>query len=307
MREDGIEQDLPIGIMEALEELPLFDDLYLHMQALNLDLVDRFLMDQEDALLIEYIENERTPSFSAAFVSALSQLWLFGLYELLRTWRQRGKDVLRWHKEFQSAPESERPAHLQKERRKFETRSATPGLADGFSWRAYERVARDESFGETVRKALDRTERLFRRIEAFRVTLAKHELPKAKDSFARAPGYGRIDMATGSISWEVVLSGKEVDRITRREVAEECRRLALDAEPAILPEPMQKKIEKFPYYSYGIKRVTVTLDDGRRIEGVLVAWSKEFVGIMSEEPFFFDVNSVIDVEHEPGRIGDNLP
>ena len=309
MRDDEIDQESPIGIEEALEELPLFDDLYLHMQALNLDLVDRFLMDQEDALLLEYMENERTPSFSATFVSALSQLWLFGLYELLRTWRQRGKDVLRWDKEFRSVPESERQARLQKEKRSFETRSATPGVADGFSWQAYERVAVDEAFGETVKRALDRTERLFRRIEAFRITLvlAKHELPKTKNSFARAPGYGRIDMASGSISWEVVLSGREVDRISRREIAEECRRLAHDAEPVILPEPIQEKIGKFPFYSYGIKKVTVTLDDGRRIEGVLVAWSKEVVGVLGEEPSFFDVNHVIDVQHEPGRIEDDLP
>lgn len=304
MRDDEIDQGLPVGIAEALESLPLFDDLYLHMQALNLDLVDRFLMDQEDDLLREYMESERTPSLSATFVSALSQLWLFGLYELLRTWRQRVKDVLRWYKEFRIVPESDRQARLQAERSQFEARSATPGIAEGFIWQAYERVAIDESFGEIIRKALDRTERIFRRIEAFRITLAKHELPKAKNSFARAPGYGRIDMASGSISWEVVLSGMEVDRISRREVAEECRRLALNTEPAILPEPIQEKIRGFPSYSYGIKKVTVTLEDGRRIEGVLVAWSKEVVGVQSDEPTLFDASCIIDAQHEPGRLED---
>ena len=29
-------------------------------------------------------------------VSALSQLWIFGVYEMLRTWRQRLQDVLKF-------------------------------------------------------------------------------------------------------------------------------------------------------------------------------------------------------------------
>ncbi len=76
-----------VGIAEALRTLPLFDEPYLHMQAMNLDIIDRFLLDQERHLLHEYMELERTPFPSTVFVSALSQLWLFGLYELLRTWR----------------------------------------------------------------------------------------------------------------------------------------------------------------------------------------------------------------------------
>jgi hypothetical protein len=43
-----------------------------------------------------------------------------------------------------------------------------------------------------------------------------------------APGYGRIDMLTGSIYWLVELRGDEVDLVSRRTLADECRRLALD-------------------------------------------------------------------------------
>jgi hypothetical protein len=30
-------------------------------------------------------------------LNALSQQWLFALYELLRIWRERAKDVVKWH------------------------------------------------------------------------------------------------------------------------------------------------------------------------------------------------------------------
>ena len=40
----------------------------------------------ESQLLALYIEKERTPGPEALVVSAFSRLWVFGLYELLRTW-----------------------------------------------------------------------------------------------------------------------------------------------------------------------------------------------------------------------------
>ena len=43
------------------------------------------------------------------------------------------------------------------------------------------------------------------------MSLAKHELPGVKGSFVMAPGYGRIDMSDGSIYWQLVLRGNEVD------------------------------------------------------------------------------------------------
>jgi len=51
--------------------------------------------------------------------------------------------------------------------------------------------------GQVLREAFDRTERLFRRIEALRTALAKHELAGAVGRFAMAPGYGRINERDG--------------------------------------------------------------------------------------------------------------
>src|SRR5882724_2907778 len=79
----AVKADGAVGLAQALQSLPLFTDTYLNMQAINLDLIDQFIEHQETRLLHEYFEKERTPLPSTMFVSALCQLWIFGLYELL--------------------------------------------------------------------------------------------------------------------------------------------------------------------------------------------------------------------------------
>lgn len=90
------DRDDEVELHEVLRGLPLLDDLFLGMQAMNVDLVGGYLDELEGRLLEEYVELERTPFQSAMFVSALSQMWVFAVYELLRTWRQRVVEVLRW-------------------------------------------------------------------------------------------------------------------------------------------------------------------------------------------------------------------
>lgn len=193
-------------------------------------------------------------------------------------------------------------ARLAAKRHEIEQRAADPGTVGAYYWRPYERAAEDPAFGEILRKALDRTERLFRRIEAFRVALAKHELPHAKGSFAWAPGYGRIGMTDGSIYWQVVLQGDEVDLVSRRTIADQCRRLALDESPAIVPEALQQGLKKLPDHSYGIKLVVVTLDDGTEHRGVYVAWCKEIVGVRGCESIPFDADRIVDIRHDPCEV-----
>lgn len=301
MNVDDANTDSNLSISQAFQTLPFFaDDLYLAMQATNLELVDTSLEDLEAALLAEYMELERTPSMSTMFVSALSQLWLFGVYELLRTWRQRAKEVLRWHNQLQSQPVGEREKLLAGKRREIEHRSANPEWAVVEHWSSYERVASEISLGEEVGRAIDRTELVYKRIEAFRVALAKHELPGSKGSFAMAPGYGRIDLSTGSITWRVILRGNEVDSISRREIAEELRRLPL-RKPQILPDVIQERVKKLPNMSYGIKRVAVAVEGGLEFGGVFVAWNREVVGVHGHSETPFEVEKVIDVRPDPAE------
>jgi hypothetical protein len=100
---DDREDTTKVSIWKLLRRLPLCDH-YLGMQALNLNIVDNFLERQEAQLLAEYMEDERTPFPAVLFVSALSQMWVFALYEFLRTWRERAENILRWAREFQSTP-----------------------------------------------------------------------------------------------------------------------------------------------------------------------------------------------------------
>ena len=77
-------------ITMGMKQLPFFkDDLWLGMQGMNVGIVDSVVTEREYALLHEYNELERTPGESAMAVSALSQMWIYGLYEALRMWRDR--------------------------------------------------------------------------------------------------------------------------------------------------------------------------------------------------------------------------
>jgi len=284
-------------IRDALEALPVLDDLYLRMQAMNIDLVDAYLPGMESDLLKEYMEIERTPIEMALLVSALSQLWIFGLYELLRTWRQRALDVARFGEALNAVNQSEKEQIIAKQKAKIKAAVTLDGF-DTVYWQPYEKAARDEKFVESIHSAVDQSEGLFRRIEALRISLAKHELPKDKGSFAMAPGYGRIDMTDGSIYWQVVLQGNEVDLVSRQSIARNCRALLGDRSHAILPKNIQEKVLRFPKGGYGTKAVTVFLEDGTSYSKVLVAWSKEVIHASGYEEVPFDARKVVDVQHD---------
>src|SRR5574341_705870 len=76
-------------IQRDFRKLPLFQDVYLNMQGLNLSVTDWLITQYEYQLLEELIETEKTPLPTATVVSALSQMWILSLYELLRTWKRR--------------------------------------------------------------------------------------------------------------------------------------------------------------------------------------------------------------------------
>ncbi len=283
---------------DVFGSFPLFDDLYLRMQAMNLDMVDEVLRDEEVALLRRYMEIERTPLPEALFVSALSQLWIFGMYELLRTWRQRVEEILRFVRAWNNLPPTQRKKYVLEKRRKIKKLSQH---ALQSPWQHYSRALRSPKFLRELENACDRSERAFRRIEALRVSLAKHEVPKAKGALALAPGYGRIDMTSGSIYWQIILQGNEVDLISRQTIAEQCRSISRSYLTLILPRQVQSQLAGFPRHSYGTKRVSVTLKDKRNVDGVVIAWDKQIVHIEGDQPPF-NTREIVDVKSSPRRI-----
>lgn len=286
-----------VRIRDVLESLPVFEDLYLKMQGMNIDLVDTYLTEWEHSLLMEYIEEERTPIASAMTVSAFSQMWIFGLYELLRTWRQRALEVYRFAEELHSLEEPARTTYISEKEQQIKEATAL-AVSEVIYWAPFERAAKDDNYVKGIRKAVDQSERLFRRIESLRMSLAKHEVPKSKGSFAMAPGYGRIDTTTGSLQWQVVLRENEVDLISRRSLADECRELVKDRSHVILPINIQEKVKAYPKHSYASKKVTVVLKDGTEYKNVLVAWFREVIHVSGYDKVPFNADDVVDVRHE---------
>lgn len=299
-REDGITPNLA----KSLQSLPLIeDDPYIYLQAQDLGIVDEFIAPIESNLLREYLETDRTPLPNTLIVSALSKLWVFGIYEFLRTWRQRIRNVLQFVDKVISLEEGSREALISRKKEMLERKSAIPETTP-FQWRAFEEAIENPAFVQKLQRAYDSSERTFRRIEAFRVNLAKHEIPRSEGSFGMYPGYSRIDMITGSISWSVGLGNNEVDIITRQQISESCRKLAIDRPLAILPREIQEKLKPIPQVSYGNKRVILILEDSTEYE-CYVAWNKEIGRVEGFDDIPFDPNKIRDVIDIPNNSDPN--
>jgi hypothetical protein len=204
-------------IRAALKGLQLFgDDPNLSAQAFNLELIDQFLMKLEYELLKKQFEEESTPVPEAAFLSALSQMWIFAAYELIRTWRQRAKDIIKWS---ECGGLQSRLDHLQED----------VGFQHvGRVWRA-EQIKRVLANPSLVTRILDdvrRTHIPFIRMEAIRVSIAKHEVRGQKNSVALMPTYGRINRWCGSLDFELENGVSSMGTISRRDIADNIRSIA---------------------------------------------------------------------------------
>lgn len=140
-----------------------------------------------------YADDDRTPVADSMFLSAQSQMWIFAAYELLRTWRARAKATLKLHEngglDLKIAALRDTPGfrHIGAEMR-----------ADQFA-----RFRDDASLVQQLREHLRRSHIPFRRMEALRVSLAKHEVAGRPDALPFAPGYARIDHFSRTMRYEI--------------------------------------------------------------------------------------------------------
>jgi hypothetical protein len=281
-------------LAESLQSLPLIGgDAYLRTQAFNIGLVSQILDDMEHQILLEYMAGDRTPP-SAMVVSAISQLWVFGLYELLRTWRQLSLEILKFGTAAVKLSDDAREQRIAEQKEKFRQSTADPEISRPAHAHAFELSARDEEFRDVLRNGLDRSELPFRRLEALRIHLAKHEIPKTKGLYGMAPGYGRIDESTGSIFWQVPLGNMEVDVISRQALANACQKFPKDESIPFLPELIRHKLIGISKQSYGVKLVILILDDGSEYEA-FVAWDRQILKVRDFDPLPFDPNEVVDI------------
>jgi hypothetical protein len=227
-----------LGGMEipaALQGLTLFRDPYLNMQAFNLATVDGFLNGLEQHVLRRLFDEDRTPIDDAMFLNAQSQMWIFAAYEVMRTWRQRGKDVIKWHAngglqlKLTALEENQGFHHPGNASRAAMLRDviAVPGLISG------------------LRDDLKRTHVLFARMEYLRVSLAKHEVSGKAKMLAIAPGYGRINSWCGALDYELNNGRYILGYINRRDIADSLRAI-----PS-LPVPSDEELASFDAYIKG--------------------------------------------------------
>jgi hypothetical protein len=205
------------ALSKALRKLSLLGgDLYLGMQAMNLATVDEFITRLEYDVLQKLIDEERTPGEAAVFLSAQSQMWIFAVYELMRTWRQRASDMIKW---AENGGLDHKLAALEKDLgyRHF-AREARAGQIRA--------VLADPSLVEKIRRDLKRTRIVFVRLEAIRICLAKHEVWQKGGSIALSPGYGRINSWCGALDYELENGRYSMGYINRRDIADEIRALA---------------------------------------------------------------------------------
>ena len=220
----------PAKLGVALRALTfLGDDPYLSVQVTNVAIVDDFLVQLETEALRAQIRDDRTPMDHLVFLSAQTQMWIFAIYELLRTWRQRATDALKLLETGGLEPKID---HLK----------SKTGPADfGSQVRAKQlEMLRDDPLAAgKLREDLRRVHMPFRTIEALRVSIAKHENAKQPNSIAYMPGYARLDYLTGSLKYELGTGAVIYDYVTRREMADSVRAI-LDG-----GVPSQEEIDRY--------------------------------------------------------------
>lgn len=295
---DAVEDDeddearLP-SLHDVLRSLPLVDgDHYIGMQATNLAIVAAMLEPMEEDVAGEYAYTDRLPIEGFMRVSALSQLWIFGVYEFLRTWRQWVEDVLRRCSALDQLGAESREQRLKQELGELRRPSSSSPGGIPYS-RGLERAALDSGYRQRLQEALYRSDVPFRRIEAVRVHLAKHEVPKGNE-YGSGAGYGRIDIDR-SVQFHVPLGDNEVTMVSRRGIERDLRRMADGSPLFVISEELQKAVAKLPKSSYGIRRVRMTLDDGTAHEGA-IAWTRHIVWVKGYPMPPFEATRVVAIE-----------
>jgi hypothetical protein len=193
----------------------LGDDMFLRMQVFNLRIVDQFLTGLEYDVLRKLDEGEHTPLPEAAFLGAQSQMWIFAAYEIVRTRRQRAKEIIKWSE----------TGGLEPKLKELENDLGYPHVRKQLRAEQIKSVIADPSMVERIRRDLKLTHMVFAQIEALRISMAKHEVAGRRNSVALRPGYGRINQWCGSLDYELENGAYSMGYVSRRDIADGIRAL----------------------------------------------------------------------------------
>jgi hypothetical protein len=94
--DDFSETDVPKGfsVISWYRSIPLCDDIWIGMQAQHIAAVEIAIIRPLELHTARKIFNEEGYLDVMLALNGVSQMWLFSLYEFLRTWRQRATQLL---------------------------------------------------------------------------------------------------------------------------------------------------------------------------------------------------------------------
>jgi len=225
------------ALPRSLGQLHFFwDNMFLRVQANNLAIVDEFITKLEYQNLRAYLEEEKTPS-STYFLLAQSQMWIFAAYELLRTWDERVRDILKWERNGGIPLKLKDLKALDKDPHRHGNEVLKQQLEAVLS-------------GDVPAEELDAHHRhvqiQFKQLEWIRVALAKHEVKGKQKIPALSPGYGRLNLWCGSLDFELENGKYIMGFVNRRDIADGLRHLDLTGEP-----PSEETLKEYDDYMSG--------------------------------------------------------
>jgi hypothetical protein len=198
---------------EALKSLTLFStDMNLVSQAMNLTIVDEFVM----ALEYNYLRakfNETSTPYDSIFLSAQSQMWTLSVYEVMRTWIQKAKGYVHTAKNSGL-------------NQKLESLKRDRGYVNYTALQRADEVQAlidDPALVKALEDDLARTNFLFIRLETLRVALAKHEVRKRPNAMMIGSTVGYMNRECGSLEYQMNSGMVIQGNISRREIADGIR------------------------------------------------------------------------------------
>ncbi|NMX27303.1 hypothetical protein HBO14_12275 [Pseudomonas sp. WS 5406] len=201
------------ALRNALESLSLFaTDISLVSQAMNLTIVDEFIMGLEyDYRRAKF--NESSNPYDSIFLAAQSQMWIFSAYEVMRTWVAKAKSYIL------TAENSGLHQKLKalKRDRGYINYSALQKAKE------IQALIDDKSLLGKLQDDLARIQFLFIRVEMIRVALAKHEVRKREGAMLANGLVGLMNRECGSLSYQMNTGMVIQGEISRRDIADGIR------------------------------------------------------------------------------------
>jgi hypothetical protein len=171
------ETDVPknFSVISWFMGIPLCDDLWLGMQAQHIAAVEIAIIRPLELHTTQKIFNEEGYGDVMMALNGVSQMWLFALYEFLRTWRQRATQLLQLADQYARTKPVKQKAFLAKILADAKGKEKHVFSRMSFYSHHISKIA-DPDFVALIKAYYDKTDGWFGFIEELRMNLAKHEV-----------------------------------------------------------------------------------------------------------------------------------